>query len=143
MTTAPMSLTAFDWLAVEDRLSGVLDDDLRSDARQLAYAIWHRRAARGKACRIPTLCWRAVQLARRRAARDRRVDVCSAAVEAAPARSEDVRETVSIRLHRLTPRQQTIAFLLVEGLGQADIAARIGCSQPTVSRECERIGDTL
>lgn len=137
-----MSTTVFDWQSCYDRLSGVRDDDLRSAALLIAREIWQRRAERGKACSVPTLCWRAVQLARRKAGRDRRVDVCSTAVECAPVRSEGG-ERPSARLDRLSARQRDIATLLMDGIGQSEIAQRIGCSQPTVSRECERIGDLL
>lgn len=138
-----MSTIVFDWQAVYDRLAGVRDDDLRSAALLIAREVWERRAARGKACSVPTLCWRAVQLARRQAKRHQRVDVCSAAVEQAPARSEGAADQPVIHWERLTDRQARISRLLMEGAGQSDIARQIGCSQPTVSRECERIADQL
>lgn len=138
-----MSIDAFDWRAVSDRLSGVRDDDLRSSALLIAHDVWQRRAARGKTCSVPTLCWRALQLARRQAKRDQRIDVCSAAVESAPAIVPEGRDVPRVRLDRLTDRQRAIARLLMDGLGQSAIADALGCSQPTVSRECERIAEQL
>ena len=138
-----MSMSEFDWQSVYARLQGVRDDDIRSAAGILAHDIWARRAARGKACSVPTLCWRAVQLARRHAKRANRVAAESPAVEQIAARAVERSEQPVLRLERLTDRQRDIARLLMAGVGQSEIASRIGCSQPTVSRECERIADQL
>lgn len=139
----PMSTTQFDWCGVSDRLAGVRDDDLRSASLLIAFDVWQRRAARGKSCRIPTLCWRAVQLARRQAKRHQRIDVCSAAVESAPERGSDRPASLAADWHTMTDRQRRIAAALMDGRGQAEIAEEIGCSQPTVCREIERIGQLV
>lgn len=138
-----MSLTQFDWCGISDRLAGVSDDDVRSAALLIAYDVWQRRASRGKSCQPGALCKIALRMAWRRRDRDRRVAVCSAAVECAPARSDGATDRPALRLDRLTDRQRQIARLIMDGKGQAEIAAALGCSQPTVSRECERIGDVL
>ena len=134
-----MSTTEFDWTAVYNRLLGVRDDDIRSAALLIAEQLWSRRAARGKRCSLPTLCWRAVQLARRRASRDSRVDVCSAAVECAAERVQDRPARVACDWEALTPRQRTIVDGLQNGASQRDIAAALGVHAAQVGREIERM----
>lgn len=141
-----LSTTQFDWHAVSDRLSGVRDDDVRSDALLIARDIWERRAKRGKHCMLATLCWRSVQVARRRAARNRRIDVCSAAVEQAPQRVETTatdRERVRNRIESLTGRKRDVAELLAAGLSPADVADRLDVSRPRVSQLIAALADTL
>lgn len=149
-----LSTTSFDWTAVSARLAGVRDDELRSESLMIAQQLWERRAARGKACSLPTLCWRAVQLARRRARRNERIaghavyslvygiddgarhEFRGKALAAKPAVE---RIDVSRALASMTDRQRTIAAGLMDGRSGREIAESIGVHPGQVSREIERM----
>ena len=54
---------------------------------------------------------------------------------------DDVAPTLAVLLADLTPRQRTVArLLLVDGLRQADAAKRLEVSRPTISVAAERAG---
>lgn len=131
-------MSSFPWTAVYNRLSRVRDDDLRSEALLIAADVWERRTAAGKPCTINTLCWRALQTARRK---DRRrvARVQCADCSLTPERVQDHPAGVSVDWTALTDRQAKIARMLMDGRGQCEIAAALDCSQPTVCREIERL----
>lgn len=144
VASVPMSAVEFPWSAVSDRLSCVRDDDVRGDALMIAYRRWAARVARGKACSLPTLCWRAVQDARRRAKRRAAAcDVCSAAVEYAAARQDRPMGDASGLLNRLSGRARDVAQLLADGLAPAEIADRLNVSRPRVSQLIGQIAESL